>query len=304
MRLRIEGNMSGCREVNRMWSRCAIAIFWGGCLVTWPSTARSEANSCPSAYEQAQELRAAGRLREARRKLEGCVAPTCSEFVRAECSRWLVEVEASLPSVVLVAKRAGKEADNVRVFCDEELLVDNLDGKAVVVDPGPHTLRFLIDGTDPVSEKLVFREGEKNRLIAVEFGSGAPPAPAAPRPQPPADAAQVPPQSTNWLPYGLGGLGIVGVAGFAVLGLMGNSALAERERTCAPACSDAEVGTVRTKYLLADLSLGLGVVSLGVAGYLLLTSPHETRSRTTARESELDVHFVHGGGYAAIRTHF
>ncbi len=286
-----------------MWSRCANAIFWGGCLVTWPSTARSETNSCPSAYEQAQELRAEGKLREARRKLEGCVAPTCSEFVRAECSRWLVEVEASLPSVVLVAKRAGKEADHVRVLCDEELLVDNLNGKAVTVDPGPHTLRFLMDGMDPVSDKFVFREGEKNRLIAVNFGSNVTTTTAAPKSQPP-DLAPVTPQTTNWLPYGLGGLGVLGVAGFAVLGAMGNSELAERERTCAPACSNSEVGPIKTKYLLADLSLGIGVVSLGVAGYLLVTSRHDNGPRATARASEFDVHFLNHGGYAAIRTHF
>jgi hypothetical protein len=303
MRMRYAGNMFGRREVSRMWSRCANAVLFSGCLVTWTSTARGESNSCPSAYEQAQELRAAGRLREARHKLEVCVAPACSEFVRAECSRWLVEVEASLPSVVLVAKRAGKEADNVRVFCDDEPLVENLDGKAIVVDPGPHTLRFLISGMDPVSENLVFREGEKNRLITVEFASNVQPAVVSPG-SPPIDAAKPTTQTTKWLPYGLGGLGVLGVAGFAVLGLVGNSELAERERTCAPACSNSQVGSVRTMYHLADLSLGIGVVSLGVAGYLLITSPRESMPRGTARAPELDVHFLQGGGYAALRAHF
>jgi hypothetical protein len=53
--------------------------------------------------------------------------------------------------------------------------------------------------------------------------------------------------------------------------------------SCAPKCSDSAVSQVRTKLLVADISLGVGVVSLAVAGYLLLSAPHHEEPAHAAR---------------------
>lgn len=288
-----------------MWQRTAGASLVLGCVVAWSSVGRAETNSCVTAYERAQELRAEQQLREARRNLAACIEPSCAEFVRTECGRWLSEVESSLPSVVLAAKISGKDTDKVRVLYDGEPLTEVLDGKAIAVDPGPHTLTFFAEGTKPLELKLVFREGEKNRLISTELGDAEKSVQHFERPNLAQASSSSTSQSQSLLPYILGGVGLAGVAGFAVLGLMGNSDLAERERTCAPACSDSDVGSVKTKYILADVSLGVGLVSLGAAGYLLLTSPGGTsRTATVVGSPGVDVRVAGDGGFASFRVKF
>lgn len=287
----------------RFCHRNVIGVF--AFVMALPFTAQAEKSECASAYERAQELRADGHLRDARRSLQICVQPECSEFVRSECDRWLSEVESSLPSVVLVAKKGGSETERVRVSYDDEPLVENLDGKAIVVDPGQHTLKFEAAGANPITVKLVFREGEKNRQVVVELGEQQKPAPEAATPKAQAAASTKTSSTPNWTGYALTGLGVLGVAGFVTLGVMGNHEYGERQRTCAPQCSDSEVSSVRTKYYLADVSLGVGVVALGVGGYLLLTSPHDAAPRSTPdRGVGFDVHVLPGGGFATLGSRF
>jgi hypothetical protein len=264
--------------------------------------AGAEPTKCASAYEHAQELRAERRLRDALGALKDCIDPSCPEFVRTECSRWLDEVETSMPSVVLSAQKDGKESQSVRVLIDDAPLAERLDGRSIVVDPGPHTLTFVAQNEKPIQLQLVFREGEKNRLVTVTFGQADAPKPSAVEPVQPVRSE---PSSPNWLAYGLGGVGLLGVGGFIAFGLWGNSELSDKEHSCAPACSDSEVSSIRTKYHLADISLGVGVVSLGVAGYLLLSSPKaEAQRATTSSAPNLDVGLLHHGGYAVMRTRF
>lgn len=275
-------------------------------MLLWADLGRAETNACASAYEQAQELRAEQHLRQAQRSLEACIEPSCPEFIRTECGRWLVEVEASLPTIVLSAKKSGSEASAVRVLCDGAPLVESLDGKAVPVDPGPHTLTFVADATRSVELKVVFREGEKNRIIEAELGeTKVPTKRAAPAPAVHPTQVLATNSGSSWLPYGFGGLGVLGVTGFAVLGVLGNRGLEDREARCAPSCTDADVSSVRTKYYLADLSLGVGIVSLGVAGYLFLSSPSKAAPpASVGQNSSLDVRLLKGGSYAAVRMRF
>lgn len=272
----------------------------------WSESGHAEANSCANAYEQAQELRAEQKLQLARQNLQVCVEPSCPDFVRGECGRWLVEVENSLPTVVLAAKKSGHETEKVRVLYDGAALVERLDGKAIAVDPGPHTLTFIAVGDKPVELKVVFREGEKNRIVEADIGEevvrpvAGPPEVMAKADQPRDDAST---SRASWLPYGFGGLGVLGVTGFALLGVMGNHALQDRENHCAPTCSDAEVNSVRTKYYLADISLGVGVVSLGVAGYLFLTSPSR-RPGPAPVGQHFDLGLGKNSGYATFHVKF
>jgi hypothetical protein len=296
----------------RLCHRNVICAF--GLMMVLPLTAKAEKGegpldhssaSCAVAYEHAQELRADGHLRDARRSLQTCVQPECSEFVRSECGRWLSEVESSLPSVVLVAKKGGSEREKVRVLFDDEPLVENLDGKAIVVDPGQHTLKFEAAGAEPVTVRLVFREGEKNRQVVVELGEQQRPPGAVAQPLPQSAVTAKSSSTPNWTGYALTGLGVLGVAGFVTLGVIGNREYGERQRTCAPQCSDSEVSSIRTKYHMADVSLGVGVVALGVGGYLLLASPHNTApGNTLERGVGFDIHALPSGGIATLGSSF
>jgi hypothetical protein len=66
------------------------------------------------------------------------------------------------------------------------------------------------------------------------------------------------------------GVGLVGVTGFTVLGLRARSGEEALER-CKPNCSDGRVDSVKARYLLANVSIGVGALALGAATYLFLS---------------------------------
>jgi hypothetical protein len=149
-----------------------------------------------------------------------------------------------------------------------------------------------------VEQAVVVREREKGRSVMVDFGSQpqaappeAPPAPSGGKGGPPLAA---------WV---LAGVGAVGLGGFAYFGLTGASDASNLRNTCAPRCSSSSVSDVRQKLLFADISLGAGVVSLAVAGVLLLTSGHHEEPPREARVS-VDVVPVIGGQLGVVSGRF
>jgi hypothetical protein len=93
------------------------------------------------------------------------------------------------------------------------------------------------------------------------------PAPA----QPPTVAG---PRRSKVPAYVLGGVAVVGAASFSYFALSGHSEFNTLNH-CKPYCQPDDVRRVRTKYLLADISLGVSVVALASAGYWLFSAPKE-----------------------------
>jgi hypothetical protein len=75
--------------------------------------------------------------------------------------------------------------------------------------------------------------------------------------------------------YWLGGLGLAGVTTFAVLATSGYASERHLRRTCQSACDAGQVDAVRTRYLVADVALGVGVASLAAAVALWVWTPSE-----------------------------
>jgi hypothetical protein len=75
------------------------------------------------------------------------------------------------------------------------------------------------------------------------------------------------------------GAGLLGVAGFVALGTSGLSAEHRLRGSCAPECTDSQVSSVRLRYALADISLGLGVVSAAIGSYLFFSEGNERAPR-------------------------
>ncbi|WP_437321676.1 hypothetical protein [Sorangium sp. So ce385] len=162
--------------------------------------AQPHKRACAAAYERAQGLRRDGKLLAAREALIACSQPTCPAAAVADCGPWLAEVEKSLPTVVIAARDAhGRERLDVRVLVDGRPLAAALDGKALPVDPGPHTFRYEPASGPAVEERVLIREGEKNRPITVTLGAssaGAPASPPPPAAPTPASTAAPAPAST------------------------------------------------------------------------------------------------------------
>jgi hypothetical protein len=152
-----------------------VSTLLGTALATAaPAAQAADVQACLAASEKGQRARGAGKLREAREHFLVCGGEGCPAIVRRDCSQWNSELATALPSVVFGAKDAsGRDLFDVTVSMDGEPLVEKLDGKAVAVDPGPHTFRFESAGAQPVSETALIKEGERARVLSVTFAGGA-----------------------------------------------------------------------------------------------------------------------------------
>jgi hypothetical protein len=258
--------------------------------------------ACVASYEKSQQQRNAWKLRSAKSSLLMCARPACGKFIYRECTKSLAELDADMPSVVLLAKNdAGQPVVDVEVTLDGEPLTSQLDGRALSVDPGVHEFSFKTANGSANLTSVAIRQGERNRSLSVELTNersktakaevGAP-SPAKFQPsvaaaqdeqapttqaraslasaRAPREALESSPLDTPKStgpgigPYIVGGVGVAGLAGF---GLLYTLARAENMTLpqCWPTCSEAKLDQVRRLYLAADVSLGVGVVALGTA---------------------------------------
>jgi len=305
----------------------SVTTLLGLSLVAFPRLARAEGPStkaeCAAAYEQAQELRTNGKLREAHKNLGTCSQDSCPSFIKTDCSQWLGEVEQELPTIMISAKdQSGEDTTAVSVTIDGELVASELDGKAIEVDPGVHKLRFEIQGAHAVEQKLVVRQGEKERAVSVSFAAAAPEPPVddaspyaggaapdqgAPRDEPSKDTeARGRPGSMRPYAYVAGGIGAAGIASFAIFGALGHSAKSDLDASgCKPHCSQSDVDSIKTKYVLADVSLGIGVAGLGTGVALfLLSQPKKQPAHEEGASVKFDVHAGPGLTYASVYGNF
>jgi len=249
----------------RLRAAMGYALACGVCLQGAGAEAApaDKKQQCFSAHEQGQVARTARKHRAAAEQFAVCAQEACPAVVRDECSKWLTDARAAIPSVVPSAiDRQGRDVTNVKVSVDGEPLTEQLDGRAFELDPGEHTFVFVLaDGTRH-EQKFVLNEGERNRQVRGDF------APRTEKLPPPAASGRTPTAA-----YVLGGVGLVALGAAAVFGATGKSKEDDLQKTCAPNCSDDDVSSMNTRYLVADISLGVGIVSLGAAAWLLLRRP-------------------------------
>jgi hypothetical protein len=138
---------------------------------------------CLSAYDDSLTLRKKSQLRATRAKLVVCSSQSCPDEIRSECAGRVLDLDASMPSVVFDAKdAAGADLVAVTVKMDGELLAERLQGSALPIDPGEHTFTFEVAGRPRVEKRLLILEGEKRRRERVAFEALEPPKPLAPPP--------------------------------------------------------------------------------------------------------------------------
>jgi hypothetical protein len=242
---------------------------------------------CVDDSDRGQEQRDRGALLEARAYFRACATDECPAMVRKDCADWLAALEVNLPSVVLGAKdAAGADLLGVRVLIDGELHAEEAaSGRAIALDPGPHHFHFEHPPDAPIELTAVLRVGEHNRPIFATFAAapaaapvagGAPSAPPAPS----GDVASVTATHVSAWAYGFGAAALVAGGAFAYLGATGLSEKGQLRATCGDTCTDAQVAPLKTRYIAADTSLAVGVLSAAVAGWLFL-HPDVERARAT-----------------------
>jgi hypothetical protein len=278
----------------------------------WPTLARADASlaeECIAAAEQSQPLRHDGKLRAAHQKLLACSRAECPAVIRADCTKWLADLDDAMPTIVVSAvDSAGADVADVRVSLDGDLLLTRLEGKEIPIDPGSHALRFEREGSDPIEQQVVIREGERHRVVTITFAPrpGAATTAATPLPStPPEEEHPGESRRSLVLPIALIGAGAAGIAVasyFWVSGLGDHSNMASE---CAPthSCSQSAVDSARGKLVAGDIVGGLGIVGAGIGAGLLLFGRPGTQAAPSGSAS-IGVRPVAGGAAVDLTGRF
>jgi hypothetical protein len=236
-----------------------VALLLSAGLVAGGARADDEARlACIRGAERGQLLLRNHHLSAARSTLAECARDACPGLVKRDCTAWLEQAAAAMPSIVVSAKSVeGGDLLEGRVLVDGKPLEDGLDGRARDLEPGFHVVRLEPRLGEPVEESFVIREGEKGRRLTL-------------RVRPPLVARRVRapvPAST----YVLGGTGLVALTTFGIFGTMG--VVNFEQNGCGHGCSPDVGRSVSSSFVVADVSLGVAVVSLTVATILLVRRP-------------------------------
>jgi hypothetical protein len=255
-----------------------LSLFLASFACSLAAAAAPGARECIAAHAEGQELQKKGSLLAARSRFLACAAEACPAMIRGECEGLAKETDAATPTVLPVAMtEAESEALGATVEIDGKHVSALGDGRALPLDPGTHQFLFkLADGRTQLV-KATLHEGEKYRRVEARFGAS--PAPSAPR-------------GIHPLTYVFGGLGVAAAGSFTYFALDGKASENRTDR-CAPRCTEAvrgDLDDMRRSYLIADVSLAVSLVSLGLGTYFLLKGPPESDGNTSG-SSGLPVYF-------------
>ncbi len=285
-------------------SRRARLFAAGGIAFTLVAgTARAdERETCATAADQAQQSRDDGKYRRAREQMIVCARDVCPGPIKRDCLEWLRQLDELAPTVVFAAKEGDKDLTDVKVSMDGTQVADHLDGKPVPVDLGKHTFKFDHGGQTQVSE-VVIGAGQKGRNISVTFGGAAPPPGGGGGGGGGSDSGGDKGGGGGSLvpAFIVGGIGVVALGSFAFFGLKGKSEVDDLQG-CKPHCTQDQVDSARTKLIVADISLGVGVAAAVIATVLVVLRPKTPDVDVKAGNST--VHFDVGPSGAAMRGTF
>jgi len=248
------------------------AITTTSILMTLASSASADQAACAKASEDAQNLRDDGKLLQARKDFLACSSEACPASIRKDCVESLAKLEANIPTLVFSAKdEQDRDLTMVTVKADGAVVAERIDGKAIPIDPGPHTLRFEATGQTPLDQSIVVREGEKNRAVAVTWGKH--------------EMITSEKRSASHAPaYIVGGIGIVGLGIGTTFAIIGTNGFNDLKNGCGKttSCSESDVAPTKTQLLVADISFGVGIAALVTAVILFVTESSSSSSKARA----------------------
>jgi hypothetical protein len=253
------------------WVLCVL------CGVSWPVWGKDEPSeetkACLTAYDKAQDLRAEGKLRAAKEQAIACSRGECPEALLKDCRDWLDQITQSIPSVVFdVRDDQGEFVANAKIYVDDELIAEKLEGRAIEVDPGAHRIRAQAEGYKSNELKVVIQEGQRARSIAIVLAR-----PAQKKMVPDArDEDEVP--IATWV---FGGLAVAGVAVGAIFLGLGLDKRGELD-ACRPACVGEDVDDMMMKLVVSDVAFSAALVAGAAALTFYLTRPTASGSAKAA----------------------
>jgi hypothetical protein len=238
---------------------------------------------CIESHRQSQQAQNEGQLVHARELARTCTSLACPGLLVSDCARWLNDLDQRIPSVVFEVRLDGNPNRDAAVSADGKVVQEWTRGESFRLDPGEHQFRFELPNHEPIVQNLMLAEGMRYRIVSAEFKTPVAPTTTTPlTSSTPASAPMEAPRArpTPVVVYPLLVVGVVGVAGFATFGLLGKSKQSDLEKSCSPDCTDHQLSSMKQKYLIGDISLGVGAASLITAGILYLTRPEKEAPTT------------------------
>ncbi|MEZ4231213.1 MAG: hypothetical protein R3B89_18695 [Polyangiaceae bacterium] len=215
----------------------------------------------------------------------------------ADAPKPFVEAQNEAESLLASAlPRLPRLTIKIEVLGDTQPRV-SVDGKAISaselgginLDPGLHQVRAEAAGYLPGAKAVKLKEGDRAEVTLIlkprpaEAPDPAPSDPIAPpASDPEQDAAHDP--TLTWVALGVGAAGIL-VGG--VTGLIAAQKESQLAEDCpngkCPPTSDADLANTKTFALASTIGFAVGVVGLGVGGYLWFFEAGDSGGATTAR---------------------
>ncbi|MCW5833420.1 MAG: hypothetical protein KIS78_13540 [Labilithrix sp.] len=251
-----------------------------------PATAaEQDADVCTSSYEHAQVMMKPSpgqpaRLVQAREQLHTCLRSGCKDWMVADCSRWLPEVDARIPTVVFSARNTAKrDLIDVRVTTPGgEELAARLDGRAIEMEPGEQSFVFVGPDGVKVERHVLVREGEKAQSVAAVFDATAEElaalSPATGTTAPAVDRGPRTSTSTlQYVGYGAAGAGVIGLGVGAVFGVSALMKKGDANCDASGECDDPHLSDARSAARTATIGFIAGGVLLAGGLSLVLFAP-------------------------------
>ena len=301
-------SLARARELYRQGVQLEAANDWAGALSKFEAVAaikmspqvRFHIARCQ--HHLGKLLEALGGYRMAEHEAES--DRKAAETVR-ESRLGISEIEQKIPKLLLIR---GNGAETASVTLDGVELGESSIGKEVPVNPGGHTVEWKTP--DGRSDKAVFSvsEGEK-KSVEVALATASPVAsPIASvgqsEPDAPKNVASQSKSPLPWVAIGVGGAGLVAAGTFY---LMRNSAINDLDSSCSdhrcPTSMKDTGNKGKTYTTLGNVSLGVGLVGLGVGTVLLLVqgkapTPSEKAETSPVSKAKMTV-LVGGSSHSA-----
>ena len=255
---------------------------------------------CLSEHTDGQALRNQGKLLESRDAFRKCSQNVCPAVVRRDCLAWSDELRSQIPTVTFRVTLDGKTTTDAKVYLDGDFLEKAMDGRAVELNPGIYQLRFEHGDFPALEQELIASEGERYRVVTGAFQTpqddqvAVAPPPVAPTLLPPkAEEIERPVPTVTYVFLGLGAVGAISAGAWGLSTMVTKNDL---EATCSPNCSDDKIGAVEQRALLTDISAGVGLLSLIIAGTTYLLRPEVSSTPAV----EFDAASLNGDGLMGV----
>lgn len=277
--------LGSTRIPTSIWLAIAIVATTG---TAW---AEEDPDACISTHADAQVLAKAGKMIEARKKFALCATEACPKVIQKDCKNLGMAVEKWIPTLRLgLMEHDGTAVKDFRAEVDGVAIAPEVANQPIPVDPGERRIRFSASDHPATDVTVPVKKGDKDRSVVVQFAEADPVAAKA--------------RIAGYSLAGVGAFAFISFVAFGISGYLDQEKLEDSPPRAGNRDDLATIDSMRRNYVLADVSLGLSLVSLGAATYLLYVTKDAGKRAPSRAPVALDVRGYGSGAAAFVSAEF